>query len=170
MKLPKRVFANATWEARDGDARKGRTAKARRREGDGMIYNIINPSDPYTMEADDEVVACAAGLILGEGRYALRRADDEQQVLPIFIGGGGIDWFVEKAGCSFADFLNAKGGEIGKALKSVRIGSPEARIHVQSVEDHDKRRSSMNDIGRYAWSVGEALIASAEARKGEVTE
>jgi hypothetical protein len=37
-------------------------------------YEISNPSDPITIQADDDMVAAAAGLLLGEGRYGIKRA------------------------------------------------------------------------------------------------
>ena len=34
-----------------------------------MLLNLINPSDPYTLEADDFEIAAVAVCLLGAGKY-----------------------------------------------------------------------------------------------------
>ncbi len=43
-----------------------------------MIYEIINPSDAITFRADDEKVAVALAILLGNGQYGLHREDGKK--------------------------------------------------------------------------------------------
>jgi hypothetical protein len=105
-----------------------------------MKFEIVNPSDPYTLQADDLRIAALACVLLGEGQYALRSEDGETAV-PLFIFGGHDTWFVEKFGATLqhvydsivADSLPA----LAACLESVKLPD--------GVE-----RSSMNNIGGYA--------------------
>lgn len=38
-----------------------------------MIYEVINPSDAITFKAEDEKLAVATVILLGEGQYGLHR-------------------------------------------------------------------------------------------------
>lgn len=129
-----------------------------------MVYEIINPSDAYTMKSDDPVAACCACLFLGEGRYALRDKEGES-VCPLFIlGGDPAAWFRDTFGITLDDAMASKRIAVADALDSVLIGGFAAREEVESAielmqpEDaekwmakrHDDRRSSMNDIGKRA--------------------
>lgn len=54
-----------------------------------MKFEIINPSDPYTMEADDLEIAAVSVSFLGDGKYALEGIDDAQgNNVPMFLLGG----------------------------------------------------------------------------------
>ena len=44
-----------------------------------VLYEIINPSDPYTLKADDFKIAAAACLILGDGQYGLESEDGKEK-------------------------------------------------------------------------------------------
>lgn len=105
-----------------------------------MKFEIVNPSDPYTMQADDLRIAALACILLGEGKYGLR-SEDGSTAMPLFILGGHDAWFVEKFGATLqhvydsivADSLPA----LAACLESVKLpGGAE--------------RSSMNNIGGYA--------------------
>ena len=45
-----------------------------------MIFEIINPSDKYTIEAEDWQVACVVNLIVGRGQYALQEIDGDHNM------------------------------------------------------------------------------------------
>ena len=98
-------------------------------------YKIVNPSDPYTITADDRAVACVAVMLLGEGKYALK---DEQDVtvLPLFLFGGDPEgWLLkEHSVANLGDFVNSRAGDIATALRTVKLPK-------------GQRRSSLNDIG-----------------------
>jgi hypothetical protein len=132
------------------------------------IYEIINPSDPYTI--DGPLKTCAVAVTyLGHGHYALR--DDKGKVaLPVFIFGGVgdlNDFFQETFGESFKDAdASITTTELADVMNSVLIGRIRDRAeildHINSVpEDQrevkrsfilDQRRSSMNNIGQAAWN------------------
>lgn len=50
------------------------------------LFEIINPSDPITFEADDPDIAALAGLLLGRGRFGVE-AEDGAQVLALYLFG-----------------------------------------------------------------------------------
>ena len=53
------------------------------------IYEIHNPSDPYTLKAADPAAAALACLFLGEGAYVLTD-EDGTSVLPFFRHGSVV--------------------------------------------------------------------------------
>ena len=81
-----------------------------------MIYEIINPSDTVTIEADDVDVARAACLAIGGGKYGL---EDEQgdQAMPVMLFGGYEDWCAE-SGFDFGAVVKAKRGDVIACLRS----------------------------------------------------
>ena len=130
-------------------------------------YEIVNPSDPYTIKGEPLVV-CAMVLLIGQGRYGLDPADDETEDpgLPMFIlGGDPEEWLKEKFGVeSLAEWLGEDENLEAAAdcLESVVIGRAGDRRMVESAlaempdgesrkrflaKYHDDKRSSLNDIG-----------------------
>ena len=113
-----------------------------------MKFEIVNPSDPYTIEAADMEVAAVAICFLGLGRYALKGiGEDAGQDVPIFLFGGHDEWFVAKFGMNFEDTSNHvadhRAGELADAFDSVKLGRAE--------------RSSMNDIKAQAQALSGAV-------------
>lgn len=127
------------------------------------IYEIVNPSDAYTIDHADENVACAAALLLGEGHYALTREDGER-TLPLFIFGGADAWLEARGMMPFGAWIDAHLVAIADALDSVTIGDFEERRKLAAklatfepaerdgirAAHHDRKRSSMNNIGARA--------------------
>lgn len=129
-------------------------------------YEIINPSDPYTIKGDP-IVVCAMVLLIGRGQYGLRPIDGtEDPGLPFFmLGGDPGAWFKERFGVeSLGEWLDDDGNLEAAAacLESVLIGGQNDRQVIEAalaempnegarkrflVTYHDKSRSSMNDIG-----------------------
>ena len=140
-----------------------------------MLYEIINISDPYTMEHDDPVIVAAAILLLGEGHYAAEVISDKstpENKVPILIGTDPVNWFKDTHGIDFSDVLSRRRTDLADALDSVIIGSPDDRLlffeALNLIDDpdkralwrekwHDSRRSSINDIGGLARSLARAL-------------
>ena len=56
-----------------------------------MLFNIVNPSDPYTIEASSLDVAVMASVLLGQGNYQFTSLDGGQDI-PFFAFGGGDKW------------------------------------------------------------------------------
>ena len=140
-----------------------------------MIFEIVNPSDAYTMESDDKAVACAASLLLCS-KFGLRLIApvgtvNEHFSMPPFIFGGWREWFLEQFRVDIEQFIEANLARIADALDSVLIGDAKDRTDfyraLELIDDPakkqkwreeylDRRRSSMNNIGGSAmrWAAG----------------
>ena len=140
-----------------------------------MLFEIINPSDPYTMTADSLEVAAVAACLLGEGKVILNQLDGDE-VIPAFLTGGHNEWFTEKFGRDFdtsiAHVCETDAAGLAKTLGSVFIGDATTRkefddmaANCKTPEEfdallrttHDARRTSQNDIGRRAWALADAV-------------
>lgn len=145
-----------------------------------MLYNIVNMSDPYTIETSSLDVAFVACLFLGRGQYAFEPLRDEGVRVPIFMFGGVDDWCLEHLAESFKAVVDrvttdpAKRAELADCFESCLIGRAEDketyRAGLDLIDDpvkreqwrsrwHDARRSSMNDIGRRAYQMATNIRA-----------
>lgn len=133
------------------------------------LYEIINPSDGYTIESNDEMTVCASVIILGRGQYGLTNEDGED-VLPILIFGNPDEFFKSKFECTFMEAMKKCKPNIPGCLETVLIGDFNDRrtfFENNSREDkefenkrdvyHDKKRSSMNDIGANAYRLAKTF-------------
>jgi hypothetical protein len=130
-----------------------------------MIYEIVNPSDPITIEADDLVIAQVATIILGRGRYGLTD-ESGNEVLPLFLFGGFDQW-AKKNQFDVDKIMKERWAEIADCLETtVVVGISERRAILAAVGSHgkeaierfnDERRSSMNDISGYAHKIAERI-------------
>jgi hypothetical protein len=112
-----------------------------------MKFDLVNPSDPYTLEADDLQVAAVACCLLGNGKYGLTGlGDDAGQNVPVFLFGGHDEWFVSKFGMDYettaTHALNHRNDALARAFESVTIGG---------------ERSSLNNIGGKARDIAQAI-------------
>lgn len=126
-----------------------------------MIYEIINPSDAVTIEADDIGVAQATCIVLGRGQYGL--TDEEgQEAMPLLLFGRFDEWAeknqfelesinkqlikdcLNSAICCTISERSAIAVAIGDDLEAM------ARYN-------DKKRSSMNDICGRAFDLAEQV-------------
>ncbi len=143
-----------------------------------MLYEIINPSDEYHFEAPDLELAAIALLVLGEGHYAGRADEEGGTDIPLFmLGNNPDDWFKKHFNKTFGESLEgimkskARKSELADALDSVIIGSLNERKELaeslKEITDEkekekykkqwsDKRRSSMNNIGKRAKLLADA--------------
>lgn len=125
------------------------------------LFELINPSDPYTFEAPDLAVAGALVCILGEGMYGAEPLHEADGSVPMFPIDGHEEWF-EALGASFEDTIRGRKAEIAEAMDSLLIGtfSDRAEFAVSGMswhEWHDSRRSSINDIGKRAKHFAKAM-------------
>jgi hypothetical protein len=143
-----------------------------------MLFEIVNPSDPYTLKTDNFGAACVACLALGGTTYCVKQIDaapgEAPKEMPLFLlAQDSVDpWFHREFGMGIDAFFEANRPAVADALESVLIGSrrdreeyeralamiddPEKR-KVWCDEWHDKRRTSMNDIGARAASYAKNL-------------
>lgn len=118
-----------------------------------MKFEIVNPSDPYTLEAPSLDVAAVACSFLGDGKYGLKALDsDRSNDVPIFLLGGHDEWCLKKFSLNFKDtadhVIYTKREELAKCLDSVRLDSP--------------ARSSLNNIKARAQALSNAIRSAAK--------
>lgn len=140
-----------------------------------MLFEIINPSDAYTIEAPDLEIAACACVVLGQGKYAFKPLDDGGEEVPLFLFGGHDEWFTEKCGANLDTTLERvlenRRADLANCLDSALIGSaadrrefdmmtagdtPEQRTAKRDAR-HEQRRSSLNDIGGRAYAIATNL-------------
>lgn len=148
-----------------------------------MLFEIINPSDPYTIEAPDMKIAAAACVLLGNGQYAFRPLEGEGAVeVPLFLFGGHDEWFKEQFGAGtdavLTDIMENRRAALADCLDSTTYGSAADRREFEHLTEHcapaerqklriernNNRRGSLNDIaGRAHRYAKNFRAASAEA-------
>lgn len=143
---------------------------------DRMVCEIINPSDPYTLVADDFLAAAVGVGILGQGSAGLEAPDGRRT--PVLFGWD--EWLDQQGISDLPAYLSANRIVIAEALETVMIGSRREREEVDSIlalidpskhaeylaARHDRRRSSMNDFRASAMSFA-AKLREIEALRAE---
>jgi len=144
------------------------------------IYEIVNPSDHYTLLADDDRVATAAILLLGGGKYGGTKEGDDSYRCPLLMFIKNETALEEALNAPFAPdtfdaWLEGHKGEVIAALKTVLIGNRQeaaealalipAEKHAEFLaKRHDRLRSSMNDIGARAAALARSMTRKQEAK------
>lgn len=138
------------------------------------IYDLINPSDPCTLVATDDMVAVMAALFIGEGQYGVKDEKGEY-VVGMFLGGGAEKWFKEKTGKTFSEFVEERWQEIADCLDSTAVVKVKDRAdydaQLEKIEDEAERRkfkeewdykhrSSLNKLALYAYQCADAIRAN----------
>jgi hypothetical protein len=144
-----------------------------------MLYNIVNPSDPYTIEAPSLDVAAMTAILLGQGNYPFRSLEGGEDV-PAFAFGKGDVWcqkhFKETLMEMSNRVMDTKLGEVAECLDSVLYGDAQERVEfLATTKDMDRpnfeaeramrqldRCSSMNDIGSLSYRMAAKLRKSIE--------
>lgn len=140
------------------------------------IYDIINPSDAVTIEANDPIVAAVSILLLGDGQYAL---DDEEghAAAPFFMFGGLEQWLREKGIDSLDKYFKLHASDIAEVLRSCVYGSitdrrsyniaishiPEGEREVFRDRWNEARRSSITNIVKRGDELAKALTSKYKA-------
>jgi hypothetical protein len=144
-----------------------------------VLYEIINMSDPYTIEAKSLDVALVACLFLGRGQYSFKPLNsDDAAGVPMFLFGGTEKWCQQFLGEGLESVVDrvttdaAKRAELAECFDSCLIGRGEDRETYRAgldlIDDPDKRElwrrkwhedrlSSMNDIGGRAYKMAAKL-------------
>jgi hypothetical protein len=132
-------------------------------------WELINPSDKYTLQAYDFATAAAACLLIGEGRCGLEPETDEhgeatQPRCPLFLFGGHEAFIEEHFGGDLGAWLGEHRLAVADCLDSVLLGGFARRADydaaIAAIDDPVKlaafreawqdKRSSLNDIGGWA--------------------
>jgi hypothetical protein len=142
-----------------------------------VLYRIINPSDPYTVEASALDVAAMSAVLLGKGYYSFESLDGGENV-PLMAFGGAEEWCQKAFQESVMEMCNrvmdTKLSEVADCLDSVLYGDIEDRaafmeetrdINRSTLEFHrateqERKCSSMNDIGGRAYIMANKLRQS----------
>ena len=108
------------------------------------VYELVNPSDPYTFEAPSLEVASLTVSLLGP-LYGATSSNKEEENVPVFIGGGFDTWYQEKFGRMPIEGLDALKKETAAALESFVYGTIRARTiymaAMNAIDDDEKRKS-----------------------------
>jgi hypothetical protein len=121
-----------------------------------MKWELVNPSDPYTVESDNFKCAAIAAILVGQGKYALDPIEgtNKEFSMPIFLFGGHDEWFKEhfheSVEAALDDCMETKAGSLIAALRSISIA--------------DEKRSSMNNIGAYAQEIAANMEAKCSTK------
>ena len=145
--------------------------------GELKLWELSNPSDPYTFYAPDMEVAALICLYQGGqvGAQLITAESTDAVHTPFFMLGGAEEWFQANYNRSPQESFAARQKECGEAMCSMVVGSPKARQEYESKvasfsKDetdrcemfkagwHDSHRTGMNDFGEYYRSHGEAIL------------
>ena len=106
-----------------------------------MLYELINPSDPYIFEADSFGVAVITGMLLGMAYGVEPQSGEDYFPIPLFNPHAEQD-FEQRFGASPKDYLSAHRPEVIKALKSLMLGHFEDykryKAACEAIDDPDK--------------------------------
>ncbi len=141
-----------------------------------MTYEIINMSDPYTIEATSLDVALVACLFLGSGQYAFQPLSGDAVEIPLFLFGNCERWCLDHLGAGLKDIVDRvtadKALELADCMDSCLIGKLKDRetyrAGLELIDDpvkrdewrkrwHEDRLSSLNDIGGRAYAMAAKL-------------
>jgi len=124
-----------------------------------MLYEMINPSDPYAFEAEPHEAAALAMLLLGPAYGAETENGDDKPRVPVFLFGGAEAWYAAKFGRTAQEGIEALEAEAAAALGSVVLGGfADRRRHdaaVSAIGDPAKRQAFEGE-----WQGGAASMHS----------
>lgn len=153
-----------------------------------MKFDLINPSDPYTLDADDLEIAAVAVCLIGDGQYPATALGDDagkDNDVPAFLFGGPDEWLEARFGANFVATaercLNTRTDAVARALESrERVPATVAlqRIYaaadeptelenvltaaLQQIADMDPAGQRADDLGRAALVARTALAAGVQ--------
>jgi hypothetical protein len=130
------------------------------------LYELINPSDPYTFYAPNIEIAGVAAALLSTG-FGAKPVDGEGESSPVLFGWG--EWMKDKGIDS--KWIELHSNEIAAALDTFLIGGAAARGDVEKMLEmlpeekrqewkesrQDRHRSSMTQIGETAYKLAATL-------------
>lgn len=139
------------------------------------VYEIHNPSDPVTVEANDLAVARTAALLLGRGAYWMTDEHGDE-VLPMFVACDFKAW-ADQHEYDLSQTMLDRRQEIIACLSSALCCTPRERPALAALMGDDRqareqyneaRRSSINDICGQAYRLADADANTyRHGRKGE---
>lgn len=139
-----------------------------------VLYEIINPSDPYTFRADSVAVARFVVIALGTGQYdgedshgnsidaMMLFFTEEQTKAKLHEFFGDPKEFVREHRAEIIDALESvisfNRGERGAYDEAIKL-IPADKVARYRRKVHKKNLTSLNDIGDRAWKYAKKLRA-----------
>lgn len=139
------------------------------------VYELVNPSDPYTFEAPNIEVAGACACLLSS-RFGARDVETDEQSPVLF----GWDEWLKDRGIN-QEWIDAHLLELADAFDSFLIGSPATRADVKEMlalippekqqqwkdSRQDRHRTSLSRIGEAAYQYAARFRKAAETADAE---
>lgn len=137
------------------------------------IYEFITPSDPITFKSDDDKVAFACSLLLGNGQAGCENKSTGESLPTMLMFVADPNKEIEKfIGEDFKSFIHANKPKIKACFDSFAYGSVSERKTyddaLEAITDpeklkefkakhEDKNRTSMSKWVKGAWQYAERL-------------
>lgn len=132
-----------------------------------VLYELINPSDPYTYYAKNDKVAVFVAIYLGEGMYGAKNLKTKEVVGGFLIGVKNEDLkdeIIRLFKVPMTDFMMENKKEISIAFSTLLVGDDEDRKtlknNLKNIDEDkieffidkykEEKQSSLNDIQKYA--------------------
>ena len=137
-----------------------------------MLYELVNPSDPYVFQADSFPVAVVTAWLISPMYAAKPEEGDDYFGIPAFMEEPSKE-YKEQFGDCVEDSINKHNAEIVHALQSLMLGGfkdyRQYLLAVEMIDDPEKLMafrerwndgcSSMNNIGKCAEKIACLLEA-----------
>ena len=135
------------------------------KERETMLFNLINPSDPYTLEAEDLSTAAMAACLLST-TFGVESTYGSQSAMFLFMTEADLNgWFREHAGVDTATFVEEHRMAVADALASFVYGDvADRKLYNETMDllsdeeaklafkdNWQDRISSLSNIGKAAW-------------------
>lgn len=140
------------------------------------LYELGNPSDPYTYYASSDLVAIATNLYLGQGKTFCIDTESGEQLGPMLLFASEQqveaalkETFGEE---SLGGFMKQHRAEIADALDSLMIFNAKKRrdyedalVHITDPNEREayrekvlnRHRSSLNNYAAWAWGQAKSI-------------
>ena len=138
-----------------------------------LVYELINPSDPYVFTAKDKETAALVvfGLSYAYGAKSQDGNDDLEIPVFLFAPDHAHEWYQENFGRNPEDALKHHLMDVIEAYESFMLGSFEDKRRYEAalnaIDDPEKKekfkqewldgRTSLNNIGNKAFETAKAL-------------
>lgn len=147
------------------------------------LYELINPSEPYTFRARDILTAGIVACQLSNAFGARCCDGTSKDSTPVLFGWS--EWFDAHGLDSTWQENPSNLDAAAEAFESFLIGSPAVRADVESMlamlpdaaarkkfidDRQDRQRSSMNEIGASAYKLGKLLRLKAQQLRHQQAE
>lgn len=137
------------------------------------IYEFVTPSDPITFKTDDNKIAFACSILLGNGKAGCNNITTGDKLNTFLMFSPNPEKDIEAIlGCGLSDYLDKNVIKIADCFLSFAYGTPSERktydMACEAITDENKliefkkkhednERTSMSKWVQSAWSIGNSL-------------